>query len=82
MAKAVLSYLGEREDAESAGAAFEKYPRGLSVFRLVGEKQQIMKDAWLTTAGHKRPGMNVGLPLEEARKKEAGIDMEIRRELH
>jgi hypothetical protein len=41
-----------------------------------------MKDAWLTTAGHKRPGMNVGMPLGEARKKEAEIDMEIRRELH
>lgn len=77
MAKAVLSYLGEKEDAESAGTAFEKYPHGLSVFRLVGEKQRIMKDAWLTTAGHKRPGMNVGMPLEEARKKEAEIDAEI-----
>lgn len=77
MAKAVLSYLGEKEDAESAEAAFGKYP---TIFKLVGEKQQIMKDAWLTTAGHKRPGMNAGLPLGEAKKKEAEIDNEIMRE--
>jgi hypothetical protein len=74
MAKAVLSYLGEQEDAASAGTAFEKYPE---VFRLVGEKQGIMKDAWLTAAGHKRPGMHAGLPLDEARKKEAEIDKAI-----
>jgi len=78
MAKAVLNYLGEKEEAGSAAAAFEKYP---AIFRLVGEKQQIMKDAWLTTAGHKRPGMNTGMPLEEARKKEAELDSEIMREL-
>jgi inosine-uridine nucleoside N-ribohydrolase/lysophospholipase L1-like esterase len=77
MAQAVLSYLGQDEHATSAIAAFERYPNGLSVFRLIAEKQGIMKDAWLTAAGHKRPGMNAGLPLEDARKKEAEINRQI-----
>lgn len=25
-----------------------------------------MKDAWLTHKGHKRPGMQIGLPINEA----------------
>jgi hypothetical protein len=36
-----------------------------------------MKDAWLTAAGHKRPGMNIGMPLEQARGKESEIAREI-----
>jgi len=74
MAKAVLNYLGEREDAESAGAAFEKYPE---VFRLVTKKQLLMKDSWLTKAGHKRPGMYKGVSLRKAKRKEESINKKI-----
>jgi inosine-uridine nucleoside N-ribohydrolase/lysophospholipase L1-like esterase len=81
IAKAILNFLGEQENATSAVAAFEKYPHGLSIFRLIGEKQSMMKDAWLTAAGHKRPGMNAGLPLDEAKKQEAGINQQITQEL-
>jgi hypothetical protein len=48
------------------------------IFRLVEEKQRLMKDAWLTAAGHKRPGMNTGLPLEAAKVKEAEIGKKIK----
>src|SRR6185503_18027654 len=74
MAKAVLNYLGEKEDAESAGAAFEKYPE---VFKLVAKKQRIMKDSWLTKAGHKRPGMYKGVSLRKAKRKETRINKKI-----
>jgi hypothetical protein len=37
-----------------------------------------MKDAWLTVTGHKRPGMNKGLPLAEAQSKAAELEKEIR----
>jgi hypothetical protein len=37
-----------------------------------------MKDAWLTSIGHRRPGMNVGLPLEEAMYQAEILDKEIR----
>jgi lysophospholipase L1-like esterase len=77
MARAVLSYLGEKvgaaESVEDVIGA-----KNLRLFQLVGEKQQLMKDAWLTAAGHKRPGMKKGLPLKEAKVKEAEIEKKIR----
>jgi inosine-uridine nucleoside N-ribohydrolase/lysophospholipase L1-like esterase len=79
MARAVLSYLGETVYEGSPRAAFEGYPHGFEIFRLVGEKQRLMKDAWLTAAGHKRPGMNKGLPLAEAKVKEGELEGEIGR---
>lgn len=81
MARAVLDYLGEKEvkDLDNVYAALAKYPHGLEILKLVGERQQIMKDAWLTAAGHKRPGMNKGLPLEETKVKEAELAEEIRK---
>lgn len=79
MARAVLNYLGEHVEGGSAGDAFKGYPHGLDIFGLIGEKQRLMKDAWLTATGHKRPGMNKGLPLREARKKEAELDGETKK---
>ncbi|HWK03848.1 MAG TPA: SGNH/GDSL hydrolase family protein [Puia sp.] len=80
MAREILSYLGEKgvRDAESIQAVLAGLPQGAVILRLVGEKQGVMKDAWLTAAGHTRPGMNVGLPLEQARVKEGEIKEEIR----
>jgi hypothetical protein len=78
MARAVLSYLGEKVgDADDLADLLGN--KGVRVFQLVTQKQQLMKDAWLTAAGHKRPGMNKGLPLEEAKVKEAEIETEIRK---
>ena len=33
------------------------------------ERQNILRDAWLSHVGHKRPGIKAGLPLEEAQQK-------------
>ena len=33
---------------------------------LVRDRQRLMKDAWLTEVGHKRPGMTKGVPIAEA----------------
>ncbi|MDA0345874.1 MAG: SGNH/GDSL hydrolase family protein [Verrucomicrobia bacterium] len=40
---------------------------------LVSERQQLLRDAWLTHCGHKRPNTKTGFPLEEAQKKAAPI---------
>lgn len=79
MAREVLYYLGEKKvrDAESIQAVLADHPQGAAILRLVGEKQGVMKDAWLTAAGHTRPGMHVGVPLGEAMLKEAEIAKEI-----
>jgi hypothetical protein len=53
-------------------------PNGLAVLKLAQQKQRMLKDAWLTTTRHKQPGMNRGLPLEEAQQQAQGLDAEIR----
>jgi lysophospholipase L1-like esterase/pimeloyl-ACP methyl ester carboxylesterase len=54
------------------------HPRGGELLRWIQERQRLMKDAWLTAVGHKRPGMTTGLPLTEARARAADLDRKIR----
>lgn len=79
MAKEVLLYLGESGLAtvpDIIGAL--DHPNGPEILALVVEKQGIMKDAGLTAAGHDRPGMKTGLPIEEARAKAKELETRIR----
>jgi len=48
------------------------------IYQLVAQKQAMMKDAWLTASGHKRPGMNQGIPISDALLKAAILDAQIR----
>lgn len=79
MAKSILLYLGEK-DAANAGdihKAIALNNNGDIILNLVAQRQLLMKDAWLAAAGHKRPGMNAGLPLAEAKIKAAEIERQI-----
>jgi lysophospholipase L1-like esterase len=80
MAKAILLGLGAKEvtSAPDLKAAMASVPSAVQLTKLITERQNLMKDAWLTATGHKRPGMNAGLPLEEAKKKAATIDAQIK----
>lgn len=80
MAKSILLYLGEKGIAPfpTIKAAVSIVPNGEQILKLVGERQTIMKDAWLTTTGHKRPEMKTGLPLKEAQIKASQLDEQIR----
>ncbi|MBD1432067.1 SGNH/GDSL hydrolase family protein [Sphingobacterium sp. DN00404] len=49
-----------------------------SLYKLLEERQEIVKNAWLTYTGHKRPGLPAGLPLDEANKE----SMRIKNEIH
>jgi lysophospholipase L1-like esterase len=44
-------------------------PHFPTVLELVSKRQAILKDAWLTATGHKRPGMSKGMPLPEAQQQ-------------
>jgi hypothetical protein len=44
---------------------------------LVRERGRVMTDAWLSEAGHTRPGMKAGLPMKEAADRTAEIDRKI-----
>jgi lysophospholipase L1-like esterase len=41
--------------------------------KLASKRQLLLRDAWITHCGHKRPKTKVGLPLKEAQKKAASI---------
>jgi len=71
MARELLLGIGEHQvdGLDSHRDYFNKQGRGLEIFELVEQYQSITKDAWLTHIGHKRPGMNTGIPLEKAREE-------------
>lgn len=80
MAREVLLYLGEKGVVGTTAVqeTLADHPNGAAILELVGRKQHMMKDAWLTAARHTRPGMNTGLPLDEAREKEKEMNKEMR----
>ncbi|NIJ44783.1 lysophospholipase L1-like esterase [Wenyingzhuangia heitensis] len=70
MTQQILSGLGIHTftNFTTFNKALLKYNNGNSIFKLVDERQILMKDAWLTYTGHKRPNMNVGIPINEAQE--------------
>jgi lysophospholipase L1-like esterase len=80
IAKQILLHLGAKDVAELADgkAIVAAFRHGEEVLKLVQRRHELMKDAWLTATGHKRPGMKEGLPLAEAQSKAAGMEVEIR----
>jgi lysophospholipase L1-like esterase len=79
MARAVLAFLREQHAANATTPQESwKSPVGDEVYKLVAERQKLMKDTWLTATGHNRPGMDKGIPLVEAKKKYAVVEDQIR----
>jgi lysophospholipase L1-like esterase len=69
MARALLALAGAPFDlagAETADVLFASHPQARHVFEMVRQRQRVMKDAWLTAIGHKRPGMAAGRAVAEA----------------
>ena len=79
MAKEVLLYLGEQEvaSADSIEEALSSFQNVDKLLRLVSERQEILRNAWLTHTGHQRPGLPAGIPISEAKEKAEAIDQEI-----
>jgi len=79
MAKQILLHLGAKdvENVNSPAAMLAGYPHGEEILKLVNEKEQVLRDAWLTFTGFKRPGVKKGLPLPEAEAKAAKLDKQI-----
>lgn len=71
MAQAVLS--AWEIQVSAADAASRK-----DVFSLVQQKTGVLRDAWLSEIGHKRPGVKPGLPVAEATAKGAELDAQAR----
>ena len=68
MAREILRHWGVRDRQSSKRSMANRFlpgePNGLAVLKLVQQKQRMLKDAWLTTTGHKRPGMKSGSTVE------------------
>jgi len=71
MARQILLYLDCTEVANSPGIeqALTKTPNGIKLLKLITDRQNMLRDAWLTATKYKRPGLPVGLPLDEATKR-------------
>ncbi|MEP7142052.1 MAG: sialate O-acetylesterase [Ferruginibacter sp.] len=69
MAKQILLYLGFKEIARAPGIieSLQQIPNAAQVVNLITDRQNLMRDAWLTATKHERPGLPVGLPLSEAK---------------
>ncbi len=80
IAKQILLHLGARDIANvtDSKTLLAGCPSGEQLFTLIQQRQNLMKDAWLTATGHKRPGMNKGLPLAEAQEQAAELEKRIR----
>ncbi len=79
IAREILRHWGVAgADAPSIERALASRPRGPDLLASIRRKQRLLKDAWLTATGHKRPGMKAGLSIEEAERRAIEIDTEIR----
>ena len=79
MAKHILLNLGETEltDLEEFKSFLGTTENGEQILKLFERKHKIMKDAWLSSIGHERPRMDVGLPMAEAIIKSKVINAQI-----
>ena len=75
MAHAVLDDWGLKVSADGT----PDHINGSAILAVIRQKQGILRPAWLSHVGHKRPGNKPGLPIEEASAKAAELDAEARR---
>lgn len=80
MAKHILLYFGETEltKVNDIKNLLFIHRNGEKILGYVEKRQKIMKNAWLTFIGHKRPKMEVGLPMDEAKQQSNEIETQIR----
>ena len=64
-------------EAETVEDGFEKIGTVVSLLDRIKQRQSILSDAWLSEIGHKRPGMNQGLPLDQANEQAQKLELEI-----
>ncbi len=81
IARALLLHCGV--DAKSVAAndpqaVFATFAKGSDVLKLVSQRRQLLRDAWLSETGHLRPGVKAGLPLTEAQVKADELNQQLR----
>jgi lysophospholipase L1-like esterase len=79
MAKIILRGLGEEVNAKTVGELLASFPKGMEIFPLIEQRQEIQKLAWLSATGHQRPGIPEGLSIKLAQEKIGEINREIQK---
>jgi lysophospholipase L1-like esterase/pimeloyl-ACP methyl ester carboxylesterase len=74
MAQAVLQAWGLKVRANGN----PDHINGAAILAAVKQKHAVLRPAWLSHVGHRRPGAAIGLPLHEAEAKAAVFDKEAR----
>ena len=79
MARAVLTHLGARDlkPSDTPESLVARLPEGSRLATLVRQRNELLRDAWLTSTEHKRPGVKAGPPLPEAQASAAALSGEI-----
>ena len=75
MAQPVLEAWGLKARADGT----PDHPAGPAILAAVQQKQALLRPAWLSHTGHRRPGIAPGLPLAEAEAEAAVFDAGARR---
>ncbi|RDC62785.1 SGNH/GDSL hydrolase family protein [Adhaeribacter pallidiroseus] len=79
MSREVLKYIGFKEaaTAPSIAESLKQIPEATQYLKLVTERQNLLRDAWLSDTQHQRPGLPAGLPLSEAQTKAAELKKQL-----
>jgi hypothetical protein len=81
IAQQIIAWFG---DSKSAAASTPQEMLTLNkapdkLYALIGQRSILLRDAYVAKAGHKRPGVAKGLPLEEADLKAAELTEQIKK---
>lgn len=79
IARCFLQSLGAKdlEGVNSPEEMVANISRGKEILEKIQQRQRFMKDAWLTSIKHHRPGMKKGIPIEVAKEKYAETQSQI-----
>ncbi len=64
-------------DVESPQAMLEARQVPTDVYKLVEKRMGLLRNAYLSAAGHQRPGIAAGLPLDEAEQQAVALTQQI-----
>jgi lysophospholipase L1-like esterase len=81
MAREILVHWGARAEIgrmDSVEPMLAVNSRGKEILETITQEEHLLRDAWLTEAGHLRPGHPVGLPLVDANKQAVELETKIR----
>ena len=77
IAREVLRYWGADSAVvadDSPNTLLAAHPDGAAIAELVGRRQRLTKDTWLTSTGHQRPGMGRGVSMPEAARESGRLN--------